>query len=152
MRFAFQGYQQGGVFFDRLKFRTMAIPKTGSRTIVVAGVQYRWLIRNKATRGQSDYGVGFLHVAVELFDALGTTAVFWTDRPHPKDWATAKVLAVTPQDVSNWIVKALALNWQPGVKGSQLFFKIIGEHMEATTKPSRKHTNELPNMGETQHG
>ena len=117
----------------------MAIPKKGSRTIVVAGVKYRWLIRRKATHGQSDYGVGFIHVAVELFDAPGSTALFWTDRPHPKDIFTVKVQAVTSLDVSSWIVKALELNWQPGAKGSPLYFKIIGERMEATTIPSRKH-------------
>ncbi len=127
----------------------MAIPKTGSHTIMVAGVKYRWLIRHKATPGQSDYGVGFLHVAVELFDAPGTTAVFWTDRPHPQDWATVEVRSVTPHDTSNWIVRALALNWQPGVKGSLMFFKINGEHVEASTKPSRKHANALTSMGET---
>ncbi len=120
----------------------MAIPKTGSRCIVEAGVKHRWRIRHKATHGQSDYGIGFLHVAVELFDAPGTMAVFWTDRPHPADWATARVQAITPMDVSNWIAKALALSWRPGTKGSPVFFKVIGKQVEAMTLPSPKHMQE----------
>lgn len=109
----------------------MSIPKTGARAIVVDGVAYRWLIRRKATHSQTDYGTGCLHVAIELVATeLGTTAVLWTDRQHPKDWATNQAHPVTPWDVSHWIGKALALGWVPAAKGSPVFFKAEGEQLE----------------------
>jgi len=109
----------------------MAIPKTGSRPISVDGVEYRWLIRRKATYGQSDYGVGRIHVAVEHAKAPGTTLVLFTDRPHPKDWATREVHPVTPSDVANWIRKAIELGWVPTAKGAQLRFRARGDQLEA---------------------
>jgi hypothetical protein len=100
----------------------MAIPKTGSRVIFVDGVKYHWLIRRKATYTQSVYGSGHLHIAVEHADMPGTTLVLFTDRQHPKDWATRQVQPVLPSDVTRWIRKAIELGWVPTAKGSQLRF------------------------------
>ncbi|XGV99998.1 MAG: hypothetical protein ACAF41_13825 [Leptolyngbya sp. BL-A-14] len=43
----------------------MALPKTGTRKIVVDGEPFRWLIRRKATYSQWAYESGRLHVAVD---------------------------------------------------------------------------------------
>ena len=106
----------------------MAIPKKGTRKIIVQGITYRWLIRRKATYMQSDYGVGRLHVAIEHAENPGTTLLIVTDRGHPRDWGTKEIVPVTPQDISNWIIEALELNWQPEEKGSP--FSVIIENGE----------------------
>ena len=98
----------------------MAIPKKGSRTITLDGVSYRWLIRRKATNSQQDYGNGQIHVAIELAKSPGTTLWLHTDRPHPQDWNTEKVVPITPLDISIWIKQALDLGWKPEKNGPQL--------------------------------
>ena len=102
----------------------MAIPKKGTRTITVEGGKYRWLIRRKATYSQSDYGIGRVHVAVEHAENPGTTLFIYTNREHPKDWNTEKIIPVVPSDVSNWIKQALELNWKPEQNGPQLSVSI----------------------------
>ena len=107
----------------------MSIPKKGTRRITVGNESYLWLIRRKATYCQTDYGIGFIHVAIEHVEKSGTTLLVYTDRKHPKDWSTKKVVPVTPLDVSNWITQALELGWKPEKKGSQLSVEIEGSEM-----------------------
>jgi hypothetical protein len=102
----------------------MSIPKTGSRIISVEGVKYRWRIRRKATYLQSDYGIGTLHLAIELAERPGTSIVIFTDRPHPNDWATMQTAPVTPSDVATWILQSLKMGWVPNAKGAPLLLKI----------------------------
>jgi len=93
----------------------MAMRKTGSRTITVDGLKYRWRIRHRGTNLQLDYGSGTLHVAVELSDKPGSSVlVIDTSRPHPKDACRrAPVVPVTPRDVAEWIKQALKHGWDP---------------------------------------
>lgn len=77
--------------------------------IVVDGEEYRWLIRRKATQFQIDYGSGFINVAIEHAQEKGAVLVVYTDRPHPKDWATTAVEPVIPSDVGKWIEEAISL-------------------------------------------
>jgi len=102
----------------------MAIPKKGSRKIVVGGEEYRWLIRRKATYSQSDYGSGFINVAIEHAKSEGTVLVVYTDRPHPKDWATAEVDPVRPSDIEKWISESIQLGWSPKEKGAQFEYRL----------------------------
>lgn len=102
----------------------MTIPKKGSRLITVNGVKYRWLIRKKATYSQVDYGIGFLHVAVDLNENPGTTLVIFSNHKHPNDFATEKIIAITPVIVSTWILEAINLGWQPNTKGRQFLVNI----------------------------
>jgi hypothetical protein len=97
----------------------MATRKAGSRKLVVDGVTYRWRIRRRATKLQSDYGHGTLHVAVELAEQPGAVLVLYTDRPHPAYWGTKHVVAVRPSDVANWIREALSAGWLPSEPGPQ---------------------------------
>jgi hypothetical protein len=103
----------------------MAIPKKGSRKIVVNDITYSWLIRRKATYGQVDYGYGKLHVAIELFDKPESVLVIITDNPHPHDIKTTEIISVTPQYVEKWIQEALDLGWKPFQNGPQ--FHVIIE-------------------------
>ena len=73
----------------------MAIPKKGSRIIMVEGVKYRWLIRRKASYSQTDYGRGKVHIAVEHAKNPGATLIILTDRTHSKDWNTENIIPIT---------------------------------------------------------
>lgn len=102
----------------------MAIPKKGSRTITVNGVNHRWLIRKKATYNQVDYGNGYLHVAIDVEENPSTTLVIYTNIEHPNDWATKTIVPITPRMVSNWISMAIELGWKPNEKGPQFLVSI----------------------------
>ena len=112
----------------------MAIPKKGTRTITIEKDTFRWLIRKKATYGQSVFGIGKIHIAIEHAKNPGTTLFIYTDRDHPKDWNTEKVVSVTPSDISNWIKQALALNWEPEIKGPQFSTSITKGKMKKTNR------------------
>ena len=105
----------------------MTIPKKGTRTITIDKDAYKWLIRRKATYGQSDYGNGKINVAIEN---PGTSLFICTDIEHPKDWNTKIVTPVTPSDISNWIKQALELNWEPEKKGLPLSTSIEDGQMK----------------------
>ncbi|BDD03919.1 hypothetical protein [Aureibacter tunicatorum] len=108
----------------------MAIPKKGSRSIPVNDINYRWLIRKKATYAQSDYGIGKLHVAIELEENPGTSLFIYTDRRHPNDIETEIVDPVKPSDITKWVKQALELEWIPSKKGKPFRTKIVNEKME----------------------
>ncbi|WKN41030.1 hypothetical protein [Tunicatimonas pelagia] len=102
----------------------MAIPKKGTRIIKVDNESYRWLIRKKATYGQWAYGSGQIRLAVEHIEYCGSVLVVYTDRKHPKDWATTGVVPVTPSDVANWIRQSIKMGWNPKINGKQYLIKI----------------------------
>lgn len=106
----------------------MSIPKKGSRKISVNEIKYIWLIRIKPTYMQSDYGSGFLHVAVEKEESLGSTLVIYTNHRHPKDIHVKEIKPVTPSLVANWIEKAIDVGWLPNKKGHQFQVKIDSEN------------------------
>ena len=108
----------------------MALPKVGSRKISVDGVTYCWRVRKKATKLQADYGVGRLHVAVQLAAQPGTTLVLFTDRPHPEDWATTKVIPIIPSDVTTWVRQAIGFGWRPASRGAQAHFQVRDNAVE----------------------
>ena len=101
----------------------MGIPKKGSRKITVDGEPFIWLIRKKATYGQTDFGVG-LNVAVEHAEESGSKLIILTDKPHPKDWATREVKAVTPSEVASWINRAIKAGWEPKKSGKPFEFVV----------------------------
>jgi hypothetical protein len=104
----------------------MATRKVGSRKIVVDGKAYRWRIRHRATNFQADYGDGILHVSVEPLEQTGSVLVLLTDRPHPSDWGTAKVIPVTPIDIADWIRSAIGAGWVPQRPGPPTTLRVIG--------------------------
>lgn len=101
----------------------MGIPKKGSRKITVDGENFIWLIRRKATYGQTDFGVG-LNVAVEHAEESGSKLIILTDKPHPKDWATTKVKPVIPSEVASWISQAIIAGWEPKKSGKPFEFVV----------------------------
>ncbi len=101
----------------------MGIPKKGSRKITVDGENFIWLIRRKATYGQTDFGVG-LNVAVEHAEESGSKLIILTDKPHPKDWATIQVKPVIPSEVASWISQAIIAGWEPKKSGKPFEFVV----------------------------
>lgn len=100
----------------------MAIPIKGSRRIQVNGNDYLWYIRRKGTSCQLDYGNGCLHVAVSMADRQGAILVIETDKPHPDDYVSRRpVVPITPADIREWIIAALALGWQPAQPGKPFY-------------------------------
>ena len=104
----------------------MAIPRKGSRRIEVNGTAYLRRIRSKATYNQTDYGCGYLHVAVVAARNSGTTLVIVTGRPHPWDIPLRPAFPVTPADVREWIIQARALGWEPARPGPALLMTATG--------------------------
>ena len=104
----------------------MAIPRKGSRRIVVDGTQYLWRIRRKATPNQIDYGYGSLHVSIAAAHGKGATLAIVTDRPHPGDIFPRPVAPVTPADIRDWIGLGLASGWLPEQKGPTIFTDMRG--------------------------
>jgi hypothetical protein len=102
----------------------MTIPKKGSRKIVLGELNYKWLIRRKGTDCQVDYGIGKIHVAIELDDKPNNTLIIYTDRPHPQDYSSSEVIPVTPADIKKWIYDALDIGWKPNISGPQFHVRI----------------------------
>ncbi|MGI2908829.1 hypothetical protein [Tolypothrix sp. VBCCA 56010] len=94
----------------------MAIPKKGSRLIVVDGDRYRWRIRRKITYSQCN-GWGKLTFAVEHFDKSGATLIVKMPQGHPKNWTWEPIVPVLPCDVEYSIRQAIAKGWKPSEPG-----------------------------------
>jgi hypothetical protein len=87
----------------------MAIPKKGSRKIVVDNVAYRWRIRWKISDG---YEAGTLNAAVELYE--NPQSVLHIIFPWVKYEGHMFVAeSVTPKHIEFVIRKALKEGWQP---------------------------------------
>lgn len=95
----------------------MALPKKGSRRIVVDGVAYRWTVRGRPTY---DQGMCWspLTFAVEHVESPGTTLVVRTNQPHPGNWTGRLTSPVLPSDVAGAIQTARADGWTPELPGS----------------------------------
>ena len=104
----------------------MATRKAGSRRLVVDGRVYRWRIRRRATRCDTDYGNGTLHVAVQLNEDPGALLLLITDRPHPKDCVPKPIVPVRPSDVAGWIREAIHVGWAPATPGPQFRARVVG--------------------------
>jgi hypothetical protein len=100
----------------------MSIPRKGSRTINVDGLQYRWLIRKKASANQYEFEGGQMNVAIECIETEGATLLVETVRPRP-EWSSERAVPVTPADVAEWIQIAMADGWCPGKPGPIYRFK-----------------------------
>lgn len=95
----------------------MAIPKRGSRNIVVNGDPYRWYVRRKPSHAQADFFTG-MGLAVERADVKGAVLVVELPQPHPGIWSGYPAeRPVVPVDVEAYIQTALARGWQPGKPG-----------------------------------
>ena len=102
----------------------MAIPKKGSRKIVVDTVEYRWTIRSKPTYSQGAFG-NHMTAAVELAEKSGAVLSITFPWVRCDNWIGNPELPVTPKDIENCIRSALQDGWQPAKRGSA--FKFVHE-------------------------
>ncbi|WP_461007405.1 hypothetical protein [Streptomyces capparidis] len=98
----------------------MALPKKGSRRIVVDSVAYRWRVRGRPTYDQAMCWWPLTY-AVELADAPGRTLVVVCDRPHPGNWWRAPTRPVLPAEVAATVRSARGAGWDPGQPGPPYF-------------------------------
>lgn len=96
----------------------MAIPKKGSRRIVVDGQPFRWLIRRKPTHTQ--WEGGFFEAAVQLAAVPASVLVIELGRTRPDvKWGEKPDISVTPQMIAECIRQAIENGWQPSLPGKQ---------------------------------
>ncbi|MBW4602713.1 MAG: hypothetical protein KME29_24885 [Calothrix sp. FI2-JRJ7] len=104
----------------------MAIPKKGSRLIVVDGEGYRWRVRKKPTHAQGDYPGVHLTVGVEHAENRGANLVVVMPQGHPSSFWTQVIVPVYPADVKCAIERAISAGWQPQKPGKpfELVYKV----------------------------
>ena len=97
----------------------MAIPKRGSRNIVVNEEPYRWYLRRRPTNNQleTSYPDRYMGLAVEHAEAKGNVLAIIVPYRHPSlNWGVAEH-SIVPADVEEYIQTALARGWQPKQPG-----------------------------------
>lgn len=96
----------------------MAIPKKGSRKIIVNRENYRWRVRQKTNYWNLLSGDG-LAFAVEHEKGNNVLHVNLQGFGHFQSWAThLRTLVITPAIVAQAIEVALQKGWKPEQKGS----------------------------------
>lgn len=97
----------------------MALPRKGSRKIVIEGIAYGWYIRSKPTYCQS-MGWTDLTVAVQEIDLTHTTRLV-INMPFVRPdsiGSSEPVRFVSPSDIARCIQDALKSGWIPNQAGS----------------------------------
>lgn len=97
----------------------MAIPKKGSRKIVVNSIEYRWTIRSKPTYGQDAFGDD-MTADVELAASPGQVLSITFPWMRCDNWIGNPEVPVTPKDIEACIKGALQRGWLPQELGSAL--------------------------------
>ena len=100
----------------------MALPRKGSRRIIVDGAEYRWAIRRKPTYCQAAFASP-MTFAVECVQAPQTVLVVTTTVPRPDNWLRKPSVSVRPSQVAEAIRQAHRAGWQPGTLGSAFMLK-----------------------------
>jgi hypothetical protein len=100
----------------------VAIPKKGSRKIVVDNVEYRWYIRRN-TKAEDT-----LVVAVQRFTELPTSILLVKSQMHRPDsnyfWFRYEPKpSLTPNHVATHIRAALAAGWNPLQSGAPFIYR-----------------------------
>jgi hypothetical protein len=103
----------------------MAIRKTGSRRIVVDGIEYRWRVRRKSTYIQAAFACSFV-VSVQVAEASGQV-LHVTAGARPDNWTQTPGEVVTPAPLAATIRAALKAGWKPAEPGSAFYFALTSE-------------------------
>lgn len=101
----------------------MALPKTGSRYIVVDELRYRWRIRHKPSYGQGLAETGLV-LAVELATLPACTLLVQFQQSRPDNWLGKVSISIKPGLVAQAIRLALSLGWQAANRGSAFVLKL----------------------------
>ena len=104
----------------------MAIPKRGSRNIVVNGEPYRWYMRRRPTfrQGLCEEPMSF---AIEHADANGSVLRVTLPQHHPGNWKRAAIVPIVPANVEEYIQMALARGWKPTQPGKPFTLDLMAD-------------------------
>lgn len=112
----------------------MAIPKKGSRSIVLDQRKYRWSVRRtEEDWAWNEYGMqAVLTVAVEDFACpAGVLCIrhecglnYGKEKERLRLVSTGMEMRIGPGQVEEWIRIALARGWNPQAKGSKLLINL----------------------------
>jgi hypothetical protein len=94
----------------------MAIPKKGSRKIMVDGRRFRWFVRRKPSYSQA-LGESLLSFAVELADQPAQVLHVYLDAARPDAWINAGPVTISPGLVAVVIRQAVRDGWMPETAG-----------------------------------
>ena len=94
----------------------MALPKKGSRKIVVDEVEYRWSIRRKPTYSQAAFDCD-MTAAVELAASPGAALLITFPWARSDNWVGSKASPITPKHIEACITAALKEGWKPQSEG-----------------------------------
>lgn len=98
----------------------MAIPRKGSREIVVDGDRFRWLVTHRGTDVQIRHGRVCAHVAVEPLGRKRRGTLWIVDE---RCFPAGVEVPVLPSNVASWIRRAVDSGWHPHTQGST--FKLV---------------------------
>jgi hypothetical protein len=101
----------------------MALPKKGSRKIIVDGLTYRWYICRKPSYGQAFLGVESMTVAIQR-DTEEPVTNLWIHlhRSRPDAWFSDRT-PITPKNIAQYIRTALEKGWQADRAGKPFILK-----------------------------
>lgn len=101
----------------------MAVPKRGSRPIVVDEQRYFWYVRHRPTRERyKQLDLDDLTVAVELSGCNGSVLLLRLPIPHPSMWpGSVRIRPVLPAEVAGYIRDARCAGWDPAGEGGRFF-------------------------------
>lgn len=102
----------------------MALPRKGSRKIVVDGLAYRWFIRRSPTNWESEgHGITRFNVAIERENIPHKTRLILSVPVARPDSGETPAGVVLPGDVALYIREALQNGWIPDQAGSPWIFE-----------------------------
>ena len=93
----------------------MAIPKAGSRRVVVDGERYRWRVRRSPTYMQGAYA-NALTISIQ-HEGGGSVLLVVSDKPRPDNWLGRPGAIITPAIVTAVIQKAIESGWKATESG-----------------------------------
>jgi hypothetical protein len=120
----------------------MAMPKKGSRRIVVDGQPYRWRVPRAGTYPQLAYGTA-LALSVEHAGGGAVLMVVCAGARHG-NWANAPGTTVTPGRIAGLIRRALVVGWVPTAPGPAFY---MGEGDPMDEGPKRDLLARLARLG-----
>ena len=122
----------------------MAMPRAGSRQIVVDGQRYRWYVRRKPTYAQA-LAETPLAIAVQLAEQPAQVLHVEFDVPRPDAWIPIGALPVTPKVVAAVVRGAIEEGWKPAVRGRTFFIRSSLRETTVVSSPSTdQHHRKVP--------
>jgi hypothetical protein len=118
----------------------MAMPKTGSRRIIVDGCSYLWRVRRSPTYSQAN-GWAPLRFTVQYEDG-GATLLASCTEPRPDNWLDQPGAVITPHLVADVIRRAITAGWKPLEQGPTFKLPGVEAGLPGGAKPTEDQCDE----------